>query len=99
MSLALYDKTEHALSIAAVHGYPIADVKDVRIPAGTWVIGHVFSHGHPLFVDNARLFPGMHHERYRTQAFAAVPLLAGSETIGVLSVTEKRHGDRFGRER
>jgi hypothetical protein len=98
VSLALYDKNEQTLSIVATHGYPLAQVKDVRIPAGTWVIGHVFSNGRPIFVDDARLLPGMHHDRYRTTAFAAVPLVAGDETVGVLSVTEKRHGARFGRD-
>jgi diguanylate cyclase (GGDEF)-like protein len=98
VSLALYDKNEQTLSIVATHGYPLSQVKDVRIPAGAWVIGHVFSNGRPIFVDDARLLPGMHHERYRSTAFAAVPLLAGHETVGVLSVTEKRHGARFGRD-
>ena len=98
VSLAMFDKNEHALSIVAAHGYPLAHVKDVRIPAGSWVIGHVYAHARPVIVSDVRLFPGTNHERYRTHAFASVPLLAGTEAVGVLSVTEKRHGERFGRE-
>ena len=98
VSLALYSKSDDALSIAAAHGYSHAQFKDLRIPSGAWVIGHVHAHARPIFVDDARLFPGMHHDRYRTHAFAAVPLLAGRDTVGVLSITGKRAGDRFGRE-
>jgi diguanylate cyclase (GGDEF)-like protein len=98
VSLAVYDRNEQALSIAATSGYPLSDVKDVRIPAGAWLIGHVYAHARPVVVSDARLFPGMRHERYRSHSFAAVPLLAGGETVGVLSVTEKRDGDRFDQE-
>ena len=97
VSLALYDRNEDALFIAATHGYPVAQVKHVRISPGAWVTGHVYSHARPLFVGDARFFPGMRHEQYQTHSFAAVPLIAGRETIGVLSVTEKRHRDQFDR--
>lgn len=95
VSLALYDRNEDALSVVATHGYTLAHVKHLRIPPGTWVIGHVYAHGRPIFVSDARRFHGMRHDQYRTHAFAAVPVLEGRDTIGVLSVTEKRDGNPF----
>ncbi|HJU43651.1 MAG TPA: diguanylate cyclase [Vicinamibacterales bacterium] len=98
VSLALFEKNEDALSIAATHGYPLAHVKHVRVPAGAWVIGHVYSHARPIFVDDDRFFPGVRRDHYRTRSFAVVPLLSGNEPIGVLSVTGKRQVDRFDRD-
>ena len=98
VSLSLYDKGKDALVVVATHGYAHADVADTRIPPGAWVIGHVYSRAHPIFVSDARRFPGWRRERYRTHAFAAVPLSAGHETIGVLAVTEKRNGEAFSRD-
>ena len=98
VSLSLYDKSTDALFVAATHGYDHATVAEARIPSGAWVIGHVYSRAHPLFVTDARLFPGWRRERYRTHSFAAVPLTAGHETIGVLAITEKRNGEAFSRD-
>ena len=98
VSLALYNRTDDALAIVATHGYPHADVANVRIPPGAWVMGHVYSQARPLFVSDARLFPGTRREQYRTHSFAAVPLIAGSEILGVLAVTERRDGTAFSRD-
>ncbi len=100
VSLALYSSTDESLSVVATHGYPRAQVEEVRIAPGAWVIGHVYSSGRPVFVRDTRLMPDRvrHRDQYRTFAFAAVPLLVGQETIGVLTVTDKREGSSFGRE-
>ena len=100
VSLSLYNKNEHALTIIATHGYPRSQVVDVRVSPGSWVIGHVYSSGRPVFVRDVRLMPNLRRrgDQYRTFAFAAVPLLAGSETLGVLTVTDKRDGTAFGRQ-
>jgi diguanylate cyclase (GGDEF)-like protein len=98
VSLSLYNESDKALSVVATHGYPLANAADMRVAPGAWVIGHVFSRARPIFVADARLVPGTRRERYRTHAFAAVPLLAGSEPIGVLAVTDKRDQQPFTRE-
>jgi len=99
VSLALFNKNEEVLTIAATHGYPRSAVADVRVPPGAWVIGHVFTSGRPLFVSDVRLVRDMSQRsnEYRTFAFAAVPLLARGETVGVLTVTDKRDGGPFNR--
>lgn len=98
VSLSLYDKSQDALVVVATHGYERSEVANSRIPPGAWVIGHVYSRAHPIFVSDTRLLPGSRPERYQTHSFAAVPLIAGSETIGVLAVTEKRSGEAFSPE-
>ena len=98
VSLSLYDESKDALFVIATHGYDHSAVADARIPPGTWVIGHVYARAHPIFVADARLFPGWRRDRYRTHSFAAVPLVAGRDTIGVLAVTEKRNGEAFSRD-
>jgi len=100
VALALYRPEEDRLAIVATHGYPASAVKDVRIEPGSWVIGHVYSSGRPVAVPDIRQIPGMSRERlqYRTFSFAAVPVSAGTETIGVLSATDKRDGSTFDRQ-
>jgi GAF domain-containing protein len=94
VSLAVYRPADHSLSIEAATGYPMASVEDVRIQPGAWVMGHVFSSGRPLYVRDVRELQGPVHasERYRTQSFAAVPLFASAEVVGVLAVTDKNDG-------
>jgi diguanylate cyclase (GGDEF)-like protein len=98
VSLSLYDKSQDALFVASTHGYDRSAVADSRIAPGAWVIGHVYSRAHPIFVSDTRVVPGSHPARYRTHSFAVVPLIAGNETIGVLAVTEKRNHEAFSRD-
>ena len=97
VSLALYKSSEDALSIAATHGYPRSEVAEVRVRPGDWVLGHVFSSKRALFVSDVRVVPEMarRHSQYRSFSFAAVPLLAGRETVGVLTVTDKQESPAF----
>lgn len=100
VSLALYRKADSCLMIAATHGHSLASVEDVRIKPGEWVIGHVYASNRPVFVRDIRLLSPAARttDRYRTFSFAAVPMIAGSETVGVLTVTDKRDGSAFGRQ-
>jgi diguanylate cyclase (GGDEF)-like protein len=97
VALALYRPAEDRLSVVAAHGYSPALVKDVRIERGSWVIGHVYARGRPVVVADVRQINGMALERrpYRTFSFAAVPIVAGTETIGVLTATDKKDGSSF----
>lgn len=99
VAVALYRAAEDCLGVAATHGYPLSTVDDIRIQPGAWVIGHVYSSGRPLFVRDVRSVRGMpqDRQRYRTYSFAAVPMFAGGETVGVLTATDKRDGSAFNR--
>jgi diguanylate cyclase (GGDEF)-like protein len=101
VSIALYRPEEDRLAIVATHGYAASIVQDVRIEPGSWVVGHVFSSGRPVLVPDTRQLDAPPPERrqpYRTFSFAAVPLFAGTETLGVLTATDKSDGSAFDRQ-
>ena len=79
------------LSIVATHGYPRALVEHLRIPAGSGVIGAVHVSRIPLLVPDVAATPGLdrRRSRYRTGSFAAVPIVAGAESLGVVSLTDR----------
>jgi diguanylate cyclase (GGDEF)-like protein len=79
------------LSIVATHGYPRALVEHLRIPAGSGVIGAVHVSRMPLLVPDVTVTPGLdrRRSRYRTGSFAAVPIVAGAESLGVVSLTDR----------
>jgi diguanylate cyclase (GGDEF)-like protein len=99
VGLALYRPEEDRLVMAATHGYSASVVKDVRITPGSWVMGHVYTSGRPVVVPDIRQLGGMPagDRQYRTSSFAAVPMFAGTETVGVLSATDKCDGSAFDR--
>jgi diguanylate cyclase (GGDEF)-like protein len=79
------------LSIVATHGYPRALVEHLRIPAGSGVIGAVHVSRIPLLVPDVTAAPGLdrRRSRYRTSSFAAVPIVAAAESLGVVSLTDR----------
>jgi diguanylate cyclase (GGDEF)-like protein len=83
-----------SLSIVATHGYPVALAEHLRIAPGAGIIGGVYQRGVPLRVDDVTALPGFERPRarYRTKSFAALPITAGADVLGVLCVTD-RDGD------
>jgi diguanylate cyclase (GGDEF)-like protein len=79
------------LSIVATLGYPRELVQHLRIASGNGVIGAVHLSRASLLVSDVALTPGLDRQRsrYRSNSFAAVPIVAGSETLGVLSLTDR----------
>jgi diguanylate cyclase (GGDEF)-like protein len=98
-ALATYDEREQALTIVATHGYPSVLVEDLRIPPGSGVIGRVFEARRPLLViDASRERPSRPRRlRYRTPSFIAVPLVAGTRSLGVVSIADREDGQPFDR--
>jgi len=102
VALALHRPEEDSLYVAATYGYPLSVVKDVRIHSGSWVIGHVYSSGRAVLVPDVRRMQAtttaLERRPYRTWSFAAVPMFAGRDTVGVLCATDKRDGSAFTRQ-
>ena len=100
VALALHRPADDFLTIVATHGYAMTAVEQVRIQPGSWVIGHVYSTGRPVLVRDVRKVHGMAHDRrgYQSFSFAAVPIVAGASTVGVLTATDKRDGSAFTRQ-
>jgi diguanylate cyclase (GGDEF)-like protein len=88
------------LSIVATLGYPHALVEHLRIAPGAGVIGSVYQSRTPLVVADVSDSPGLDRQRsrYRTNSFAAIPILAGGETLGVVSLTDRIGSSPFTQE-
>jgi diguanylate cyclase (GGDEF)-like protein len=98
VALALYRPEEDRLAVAAAHGYSTTMVQDVRIAPGSWILGHVYSSGRSVLVSDVRRIRGGAERRpYKTFSFAAVPVRAGGDVVGVLSATDKADGSPFDR--
>jgi diguanylate cyclase (GGDEF)-like protein len=79
------------LSIVATLGYPHALVEHLRIAPGVGVIGSVYQSRAPLVVADVSESPGLDRQRsrYRTNSFMAIPITAGSDVLGVVSLTDR----------
>ncbi len=97
VSLALYDQKDDCLTIEAARGLSLPEVHDIKIRPGDWIIGRAFGSGKAVIVNDARSLPvpQSHHDRYRSQAFAVLPLTHRGQVIGVLSITDRRDGSSF----
>jgi diguanylate cyclase (GGDEF)-like protein len=97
VSVALYRSDEHRLVLAAACGYSLADVDDVRIQPGEWVVGHVYACRRAVVVRDVRRLRATSAgaQRYRSVSFAAVPIVAEGRVVGVLSATDKSGDETF----
>jgi diguanylate cyclase (GGDEF)-like protein len=79
------------LSIVATHGYPHALVEHLRIAPGVGVIGSVYQSRSPMVVADVDESPGLDRQRsrYRTKSFMAIPIIAGGDVLGVVSLTDR----------
>ena len=98
VSIALYDHKDDRLKIKAARGLAMSVVHDLKIRPGDWIIGRVFGSGTAVIVNDVRSLPSpqSHHDRYRSQAFAVLPLTHRDQIVGVLSITDRRDGSSFG---
>jgi diguanylate cyclase (GGDEF)-like protein len=86
------------LVIKAVEGVNRWLVQDVEMVKGEGIAGKVFREGKSFFVknlDEITLPDFKPRERYRTGSFMSLPLASGSDTMGVLNITDKRTGEEF----
>jgi diguanylate cyclase (GGDEF)-like protein len=89
---------EDSLTIKSVEGVNKWLVQDVEMVKGEGIAGKVFRDGKSFFVKNMEeiTLPDFKPRgRYRTGSFMSVPLASGSETMGVLNITDKRTGEEF----
>jgi diguanylate cyclase (GGDEF)-like protein len=88
------------LAIVATLGYPLTIVEHLRIAPGVGVLGSVYQRRAPMRVSDVSTHPAIGHRRsrYRTDSFIAVPVVAGSDVLGVLALTDRLDGGIFTRE-
>lgn len=86
------------LVIKAVRGINEWLTRNIRLKPGVGISGMVFKEGRPMLVRNIdRIELPDHKQRfhYRKKSFISMPLQFSSETIGVLNITDRLHGDEF----
>jgi diguanylate cyclase (GGDEF)-like protein len=79
------------LAILATHGYARALVDHVRVRRGDGVLGTVFQSRTPLRVHDTAVSLGTARSRarYRTRSFLVLPVMAGHDLVGVVSLTDR----------
>ena len=97
--LSVYHAKEGAITVAATFGYPSETVGHVRILPGSGIIGGVFASRKPLLVRDTTRVPGLtpRSQRYKTASFMAIPIVAGSEALGVVTLADRSDGRPFTR--
>ena len=97
--LSVYQAKEGAITVSATYGYPSETVGHVRIVPGSGIIGGVFSSKKPLLVRDTTRVPGLtpRSRRYQTASFMAIPIVAGSEALGVVTLADRSDGRPFSR--
>ncbi len=92
MSVMLLTEAGDELCTAAARGGPCREAVGERIPFGQGIAGWVVRHRQPLMlqgeIQNARFVP--RNPRPEIKASVSLPLLAGGQCIGVLTVNSKR---------
>jgi len=92
-ALAVYTPLEDTLAIVATVGYPLSVVEHLRIQPGEGLIGGVYKSRKAVVCDSGRA--GTKRLRYRTDSYMVLPIVAGSEPLGVIALTDRSDGGRF----
>jgi len=95
-TLAVPDPDGRRLTIVATEGYPLALVSHLKILPGSGILGRVFQSRRPLRVEDVSKIPGLQRRpRYRTNSLMALPIRAGQDIAGVLSLSDRCDGVPF----
>jgi len=87
------------LTIQGTFGYPFALVENLRLRLDDTIIGEVFETGRRVvrIGPNAAAPSALARARYRTGSFMALPIRAGGEVAGILSVADPVGRETFSR--
>jgi diguanylate cyclase (GGDEF)-like protein len=92
-ALAVFSPVDDALAIVATLGYPSSLVEHLRIASGEGLLGRVFQTGRPIIGDSRNT--GRRRLRYQTDSYMVVPVLAGTERVAVIALTDRADGQPF----
>ena len=87
-TLALVDELQEELKVEAARNSPIAISEMSRFKVGEGIAGWALSHREPVLVRDSRTDPRFKASdpKHQPRSFVAVPLLAGKEGLGVLTL-------------
>lgn len=95
-TLLVPDPDGNYLTIRAAIGLPESVVQSARVRKGTGFAGRVWATGQTLLIDDVTSEAGFGQDvsepRYSTPSLLCVPLCAGQEVVGVISVNNRVDG-------
>jgi diguanylate cyclase (GGDEF)-like protein len=100
-SLIMLDEEQRVLVIKAITGVNRKIVEQIRIRPGDGIAGRVFATGLPLVVADLETDGRVQRKkrpRYKTKAFASLPMKLDGRIIGVLNLADKLSGAAFAEE-
>ena len=92
-ALATFNDADGGLAIETTLGYPRSIVEHLRIQSGEGVIGRVYESGKAIVGDSAR--EGTRRLRYRTDSYMVLPIVAGTQRLAVVALTDRSDGRPF----
>lgn len=99
VSLMLIDRNAGELKLAVAHGYDVTVAKNNVRKIGDGIAGWVADKGEPVIVKDIATDPRFKKssfgERYRSGSFISAPLKVFGETVGVISVNDKKDNRAF----
>jgi GAF domain-containing protein len=100
-SVLVLDPASGELAFLIAAGEVPADrLVGLRIPPGEGVAGWVVANRRAVIINNSRedsrFYPDLDEAlEFRTESILAVPVIGGSEVLGVIEALNKKHGQRF----
>ena len=101
-SILIFDKKIGKLKVVASRGMTALLVKQVQVPPGEGIAGYVFQHAKPCLIEDIRKNPAgwKQQKQYKSRSFISAPMILsplrlGTESIGVINVTDRIDGRPF----
>jgi signal transduction histidine kinase len=99
-SLLLTEEETNSLRFEVTTGPSTADLKGLKLPIGTGVVGRVAKSGRPIIVDDVQMDERWDSSMdegsgFRTRSIICVPLIARGQVVGVVELLNRRDGRAF----
>lgn len=98
-SLFVHDIRDHSYRLEAARGMDPELVGKVTVQPGEGIVGKVIQNGETLLLKDIERAPEIGKKKsdpvYTTNSLLSVPLVVGSDVIGVINVNNKRNGEVF----
>ena len=99
-SLLLVDADAGELYFHVLQGDAADDLREVRVPIGTGIVGTVAATGKPLLIPDAYADPRFDRSfddrtGFRTRTLLTVPMVSQDEVLGVIQVINRADGAEF----
>ncbi|MBD3178925.1 MAG: GAF domain-containing protein [Candidatus Latescibacteria bacterium] len=98
VSIMIIDEEGEELFIKNAYGLDRDIVENTRVKVGSSIAGKVVETGKPMLIDNIEeigITEGKSRPQYETKSLISVPIMVGSNILGVINVNNKTSGESF----